>query len=244
MYYRLAKEKGWRARSAFKLMHIDDKYRILKDVTRVVDLCAAPGSWSQVLANRLHKNNTEDAKIIAVDLQAIAPIPGVTQIQGDITKLSTAEAIIKHFGEEKADLVVCDGAPDVTGLHELDEQNQSYLLVAALSITTHVLKSGGTFVTKVFRAGDTTLLRSQLQIFLKSLFIEKPPSSRDSSVEAFVICRDYSPPEGYIPQMINPVVDDIQTLLDATDSAVNHEIIPFIFLRRLKKYEKGNFVRI
>lgn len=79
-----------------------------------VDLCAAPGSWSQVLTRKLHNKDDDvpTAKIVAVDLQAMAPLPGVIQIQGDITQLSTAEKIIQHFEGEKADLVVCDGAPD------------------------------------------------------------------------------------------------------------------------------------
>lgn len=119
-----------------------------------MDLCAAPGSWSQVLSKRL-RNADEDAdnsdvKIVAVDLQAMAPLPGVIQIQGDITKTSTAEQIIAHFQGEKADLVVCDGAPDgipfyvgekmnivificyvlVTGLHDLDEFIQSQLILS------------------------------------------------------------------------------------------------------------------
>lgn len=136
IYYRLAKEEGWRARSAFKLMQIDEKFHIFKgkhknismvfllhenikitvDVKRAVDLCAAPGSWSQVLSKKLYQDNSgaprEDVKIVAVDLQAMAPLPGVIQLQGDITKLSTANSIIGYFDDQKADLVVCDGAPD------------------------------------------------------------------------------------------------------------------------------------
>jgi len=85
----------------------------LSGVKKAVDLCAAPGSWSQVLTRKLNgKDEISDAKIVAVDLQAMAPLPGVIQIQGDITQLSTAEKIIQHFEGEKADLVVCDGAPD------------------------------------------------------------------------------------------------------------------------------------
>lgn len=83
-------------------------------VTRVVDLCAAPGSWSQVLSKRLYENNPDqdNVKIVAVDLQAMAALPGVKQLQGDITKLSTAQEIIQYFDDEKAQLVICDGAPD------------------------------------------------------------------------------------------------------------------------------------
>uniref|UniRef100_A0A1I8BU49 FtsJ domain-containing protein n=1 Tax=Meloidogyne hapla TaxID=6305 RepID=A0A1I8BU49_MELHA len=98
IYYRLAKEKGWRARSAYKLLQIDESFNIFKDVTRAVDLCAAPGSWSQVLSSKLYLNRDEEeckqVKIVAVDLDA------------------TASKIISHFDGQLAQLVVCDGAPD------------------------------------------------------------------------------------------------------------------------------------
>ena len=82
----------------------------------------------------------------------MAPLPGVIQLQGDITKLSTANKIVAEFAGGSADLVVCDGAPDVTGLHDIDEYIQAQLLLAALNITTHVLRPGGTFVAKIFRS--------------------------------------------------------------------------------------------
>ncbi len=146
---------------------------------------------------------------MAVDLQAMAPLPGVIQIQGDITQLSTAEKIIQHFEGEKADLVVCDGAPDgkstcepcvlvnskliqiflpffvVTGLHDIDEYVQAQLLLAALNITTHVLKTGGVFVAKIFRGRDVTLLYSQLRIFFPKVTVAKPMSSRNSSIGVY-----------------------------------------------------------
>ena len=170
IYYRKAKEVGFRARSAFKLLQLDETFHLFKDVTRAVDLCAAPGSWSQVLSRRLqpnkidsnktsstsptsssssssssssdsterptkkariessndtssttkstiNKDNTkeEDVRVVAVDLQEMAPIDGVQCLQGDITSEATARNIISYFSGELADLVVCDGAPDVTG---------------------------------------------------------------------------------------------------------------------------------
>jgi len=235
IYYRLAKEEGWRARSAFKLLHIDEVFHIFESVTRCVDLCAAPGSWSQVLSKKIYRNNP-DAKIVAVDLQAMAPLPGVIQLQGDITKLATAEKIISHFGDEKAQLVVCDGAPDVTGLHDIDEYIQSQLLLAALNITTHVLIEGGTFVAKIFRGKDTSLLYSQLKIFFEKVSIAKPASSRNSSIEAFVVCQNYRPPAGYQPQMINPMaIDDIDLI--ASPSKINKVIVPFIVCGDLRGYD-------
>ncbi|KAK6187944.1 hypothetical protein SNE40_005861 [Patella caerulea] len=230
VYYRLAKEEGWRARSAFKLLQINNDFDIFKGVKRVVDLCAAPGSWSQVLSRKLRGNDGDksDAKIVAVDLQAMAPIPGVIQIQGDITKKSTAEEIVGHFEGESADLVVCDGAPDVTGLHDIDEYIQAQLLLAALNITTHILKSGGTFVAKIFRGKDVTLLYSQLKLFFPLVTIFKPRSSRNSSIEAFVVCENYSPPKGYTPNMSNPLLDHHYDVDFNSLEGPNRIIVPFL----------------
>ncbi|XP_058684598.1 putative tRNA (cytidine(32)/guanosine(34)-2'-O)-methyltransferase isoform X1 [Poecile atricapillus] len=207
IYYRLAKEGGWRARSAFKLLQLEQRFQLFQGVRRAVDLCAAPGSWSQVLSRHLRGSEGSPAQVVAVDLQAMAPLPGVLQIQGDITKASTAQEIQRHFEGHPADLVVCDGAPDVTGLHDLDEYIQAQLLLAALNITTHVLKKGGTFVAKIFRGKDVTLLYSQLRLFFPDVTCAKPRSSRNSSIEAFVVCRGYSPPEGFVPTMDNPLLD-------------------------------------
>ncbi|XP_028037105.1 putative tRNA (cytidine(32)/guanosine(34)-2'-O)-methyltransferase [Bombyx mandarina] len=242
IYYRLAKEEGWRARSAFKLLQINEEYNIFNGVLRAVDLCAAPGSWSQVLTKNLRQNavNTEDVKIVAVDLQAMAALPGVKQIQGDITKQETANAIIEEFQGLKADLVVCDGAPDVTGLHDIDEYVQSQLLLAALNITTHVLKNGGTFVAKIFRGKDVSLLYSQLKQFFKLVTVSKPRSSRNSSIEAFVICEKYNPPEDYVPNMVNPLLDHKYFDLNSdfnSFTGINRFIVPFNACGDLSAYD-------
>jgi tRNA (cytidine32/guanosine34-2'-O)-methyltransferase len=241
VYYRLAKEEGWRARSAFKLLQINDDFQLFKGVKKVVDLCAAPGSWSQVLAKKLREDadakKDESIKIVAVDLQAMAPIPGVIQIQGDITKESTAQQIIGHFEGGEADLVVCDGAPDVTGLHDIDEYIQGQLLLAALNITTHVLKKGGTFVAKIFRGKDVSLLYAQLKIFFPEVTIAKPRSSRNSSIEAFVVCQNYSPPEGYVPNMFNPLLDNHTAVNFNELTGVNRLIVPFLACGDLSAYD-------
>ncbi|XP_010348485.1 tRNA (cytidine(32)/guanosine(34)-2'-O)-methyltransferase isoform X3 [Saimiri boliviensis] len=205
VYYRLAKENGWRARSAFKLLQLDKEFHLFQGVTRAVDLCAAPGSWSQVLSQKIGGQGS--GHVVAVDLQAMAPLPGVVQIQGDITQLSTAKEIIQHFKGCPADLVVCDGAPDVTGLHDVDEYMQAQLLLAALNIATHVLKPGGCFVAKIFRGRDVTLLYSQLRVFFSSVLCAKPRSSRNSSIEAFAVCQGYDPPEGFMPDLSKPLLD-------------------------------------
>ncbi|XP_069503653.1 tRNA (cytidine(32)/guanosine(34)-2'-O)-methyltransferase [Ambystoma mexicanum] len=239
IYYRLAKEEGWRARSAFKLLQLDEEFQLFHGVHRAVDLCAAPGSWSQVLSRKLKgaSGKSSEVKIVAVDLQAMAPLPGVIQIQGDITKVSTAQEIIRHFEGHAADLVVCDGAPDVTGLHDIDEYIQAQLLLAALNITTHVLKNGGTFVAKIFRGKDVTLLYSQLKIFFGEVTCAKPRSSRNSSIEAFVVCRGYSPPEGYVPTMSNPLLDHCYDVDFNQLEGPNRVIVPFLACGDLSAYD-------
>ncbi|XP_071439300.1 tRNA (cytidine(32)/guanosine(34)-2'-O)-methyltransferase-like [Hetaerina americana] len=245
VYYRLAKEEGWRARSAFKLLQIEEYFHIFEEVNRAVDLCAAPGSWSQVLSTRIRcGSRAENAKIVAVDLQAMAPIEGVYQIQGDITKLSTACQIINHFEGDKADLVVCDGAPDVTGLHDMDEYIQHQLLLAALNITTHVLKEKGTFVAKIFRGKDVTFLYAQLSVFFPSVIVAKPPSSRASSIEAFVVCRDYSPPPGFIPSMENPMMEGGYSEEFLKTQGINKMIVPFVSLGDLLIYDSDTTVEL
>jgi tRNA (cytidine32/guanosine34-2'-O)-methyltransferase len=290
IFYRKAKEQGWRARSAYKLLQIDEKFNILEGVTKAVDLCAAPGSWSQVLSRRLYLGETieikpkpklfytenedyvteetvelvqskrkkkkltkgeasgssqeakvapsrnEDVKIVAVDLQPMAPLPGVIQLQGDITEYKTAEAIIGHFEGDQADLVVCDGAPDVTGLHCIDIYIQAQLLLGALHITCNVLKPGGTFVAKIFRAKDCDLLTNQLLMLFEDVVTVKPTSSRASSIEAFVVCRNYKPPTDFDPKLITPFLDvsnkDFSSL-----SGVNRIIIPFLVCGDVSAYD-------
>ncbi|KAF1774367.1 hypothetical protein JG687_00014883 [Phytophthora cactorum] len=207
IYYRKAKEVGFRARSAFKLLQLDEQFNFLRNVQRAVDLCAAPGSWSQVLSRKLYDTSnvqsvdSGDVRIVSVDLQEMAPIAGVQLLQGDITSKRTAEQIIVHFHGAKAQVVVSDGAPDVTGVHDIDEFMQAELLVAALNITTHVLEEGGAFVAKIFRCEQYDLLATQLSVFFESVSCSKPMSSRAQSNEAFVVCQGFRLPENYTPVM-------------------------------------------
>ncbi|XP_008047190.1 putative tRNA (cytidine(32)/guanosine(34)-2'-O)-methyltransferase isoform X1 [Carlito syrichta] len=152
-------------------------------------------------------------------------------------KLSTAKEIIQHFEGCPADLVVCDGAPDVTGLHDVDEYMQAQLLLAALNIATHVLKPGGCFVAKIFRGRDVTLLYSQLRVFFSSVLCAKPRSSRNSSIEAFAVCQGYDPPEGFMPDLTKPLLDhsydpDFNQLDGPT-----RIIVPFVTCGDLSSYD-------
>ncbi|KAJ1549539.1 hypothetical protein HK405_012685 [Cladochytrium tenue] len=209
VFYRLAKEAGWRARSAWKLLQLDEEFDLLSGVRRCVDLCAAPGSWSQVLSRELlgansTQNGDDQPVIVAVDLQPMAPIAGVKQLRGDITQPSTVAAIIEMFGGQRADLVVSDGAPDVTGLHGLDAYMQAQLVCAALGVARRVLRPGGAFAAKIFAPtsiaaggptsggqGDLALLRDQARTLFDHVAVVKPRSSRATSGEAFLVCQGF-----------------------------------------------------
>jgi tRNA (cytidine32/guanosine34-2'-O)-methyltransferase len=259
-YYRLAKEEGWRARSAYKLLQLDEEFNLFEGVTRVVDLCAAPGSWSQVLSRVLIKGEKfgragwqdkqaaarsyvlgldkkesttqatppsevkvedkpkprEGVRIVAIDLQPMSPLEGVTTMRADITHPSTIPLMLKALdpdtydpaapqGSSPVDLVISDGAPDVTGLHDLDIYVQSQLLWAALNLALCVLKPGGKFVAKIFRGKDVDLLFAQLKIVFERVRVAKPRSSRASSIEAFVVCEGFCPPEGFTASLDKPL---------------------------------------
>lgn len=202
LYYRRAKEEGWRARSAFKLLQLNEQFNLFQDVNRVVDLCAAPGSWSQVLSRELRApERGDEVKIVSVDLQPMTPIDGVTTLQADITHPKTLQKILDIFGGEPADFVCSDGAPDVTGLHDLDEYIQAQLILSALQLTTCILKPGGAFVAKIFRGRDIDLLYSQLGYLFERVVCAKPRSSRGTSLEAFVVCLGYKPRPGWNPKL-------------------------------------------
>lgn len=246
IYYRKAKEEGWRARSAFKLLQIDEQFDLFTGVHRAVDLCAAPGSWSQVLSRKLHRGGSsgaptsEDTRIVAVDLQDMAPIEGVSIIAGDITSQATVDEVLRLFREGQteryADLVVCDGAPDVTGMHDLDEYIQAQLLLSALSITSQLLREGGTFVAKIFRGRDSPLLYSQLKVFFPDVVVAKPKSSRNSSVEAFVVARGFRLPAGFARGVLHCVTTDDYTA-QSGGGGIDRLIVPFVACGDLVGYD-------
>ncbi|KAL6121894.1 hypothetical protein NUSPORA_01126 [Nucleospora cyclopteri] len=188
-YYFQAKQMDYRARSVFKLQHIEEKYKIFENCRTVVDLCAAPGSWSQLLS-RSNKFN----KIIAIDLQEMDPIENVDIIKEDIISEKCIKEIQKRINSSNfdlIDLVVCDGAPDVTGFHDMDLYLQMDILKAALAIVTKVGKPGCNFVGKCFRGEFTSYIVQHFRKFFEQVIITKPRSSRGNSIECFIVAKNY-----------------------------------------------------
>jgi tRNA (cytidine32/guanosine34-2'-O)-methyltransferase len=141
---------------------------------------------------------------------------------------------LEKFCGKKAQLVICDGAPDVTGFHDIDQYIQSQLLVAALNITTFMLDKNGTFIAKIFKGNDVKFLYSQFKIFFKCVDIMKPKSSRSSSVEAFILCRFFDPPSGYNHQHFSAM--DPESL--AGLSKENLDIAKFVISGDMSSYDE------
>lgn len=133
-----------------------------------------------------------NTRICSVDLQAIVPIEGVHTIQGDITKQSTLEEILKYFGNEEVDLIVMDGAPDVTGIIELDINMQTHLISCSLIMCIKVLKNGGKFVAKVFKSEEHDFYYDKARRIFKYVTFYKPSSSRLTSHETFLVCEGFN----------------------------------------------------
>ena len=162
-------------------------------MTSVVDLCAAPGGWSILstsIIKERHKDNTSalNMNVVAVDVVPIHALDGVKTIVGDITHPTTANQIITAV-DGQSDLVLFDGAPEVTGLVENDQWQQHVLVEAGAQLCIHILRPGGTYVAKVFRGTATETLLDNLYVLFHQVLVTKPQASRNSSLEVFVTCR-------------------------------------------------------
>ena len=204
----------------------------------LLDLCAAPGSWSQVAAEVLPPNSL----ILGVDLNPIKPIPRCLTVQADISTDHCRSAIRNHLKSWKADTVLHDGAPNVGTAWVQDAFAQAALVLQALRLATDFLIEGGTFVTKVFRSKDyNALLWVFNQLFAK-VDASKPPSSRDVSAEMFVVCRGYKAPKHLDTRLVDPRA----VFAELADPTPNHEAKvykPEIKKRRREGYEEGDWTQ-
>jgi 23S rRNA (uridine2552-2'-O)-methyltransferase len=189
-YVEEAKRRGYRSRAAFKLSEIDDKYRLLKPGMVVLDLGAAPGGWSQVAAERVGSGEGT-GQVLAVDLSAIEPIPGVEVLARDVSAEDAPAAIRVRLKGGRADVVLSDMASPATGHRATDHLRVVALVEAALDLAEDALKPGGTFLAKVFQGGAGQELMARLRRDFAKVSHVKPKASRQESPEVYVLATGF-----------------------------------------------------
>ena len=183
IYVRQSKVDGYRARSAYKLIEIDEKFKIFKGGLSVIDIGAAPGSWSQYALKA-----AKSGKLISVDLKKMEPIGNSVQIQGDFTEEKTQEEIKKHING-KVDVVLSDMAVNTTGIKNIDSIQTGELCKEAMLFAKEMIKENGYFISKIFMGGTFNEIVAEGKKLFKEIRVFKPKSSRKDSKESFIICR-------------------------------------------------------
>ena len=183
-YVRQSKVDGYRARSAYKLIEIDEKFKIFKGGLTVIDIGAAPGSWSQY-ANKVSKNG----KLISIDLKKMEPIGSSLQIQGDFTEEGVQQEIKKNT-TSKVDVVMSDMAVNTTGIKNIDSIQTGELCKEAMVFAKDLLNENGYFISKIFMGGTFNEIVAEGKKYFKEVKVFKPKSSRKDSKESFIICKN------------------------------------------------------
>jgi 23S rRNA (uridine2552-2'-O)-methyltransferase len=189
-YVARARAEGYRARSAFKLIEIDDRFHLFSPGARVVDLGAAPGGWSQVAAERTGASEA-DPRVVAIDYLEMDPLPGVVVIRQDFLDGEAPAAIRAALGGHQADVVLSDMAAPTTGHRNTDHLRTIQLCEAAADFAASVLRPGGHFVAKVFQGGAEGELLTELKRRFITVQHVKPPASRAGSVELYLVARGF-----------------------------------------------------
>lgn len=186
-YRKLAKDQGYRSRAAYKLKQLNDSYRILKRNYRIVDIGCAPGGWVQVAA----KEVGAAGKVVGIDLKMVEPVAGSTILQGSIDDPAAVAKIIEALGE-RADVVLSDLAPNVSGMWEVDHARQIDLTRSALALAKQVLREGGSAVFKVFEGEFLKELKGEMGKSFGKVMVSKPAASRQESSELYLVCLNFA----------------------------------------------------
>lgn len=182
-FVKQSKKEGYRSRAAYKLLEIAERDHLFKSGMIVVDLGAAPGSWSQVASQKVGQKG----KVIALDILEMTPLPGVAFIQDDFREERALFALRKHLEERQPDLVISDMAPNMSGIVVSDQARSMYLAELALAFSMEQLNYGGNFLVKVFQGRDFDQFHRDMRAGFKSVMVRKPEASRDRSNELYLL---------------------------------------------------------
>ena len=183
-YVRQSKVDGYRARSAYKLIEIDEKFKIFKGGLTVIDIGAAPGSWTQYASKAVR-----NGKIISIDLKEMEPIDNTFQIKGDFTEDQTQKKI-KELLTDKSDIVMSDMAVNTTGIKNIDSIQTGELCKEAMIFSQDIISNSGFFISKIFMGGSFNEIVQLGKKIFKEVKVFKPKSSRKDSKESFIICKN------------------------------------------------------
>jgi 23S rRNA (uridine2552-2'-O)-methyltransferase len=186
-YVKQVRHSHYRSRAVYKLMEIDEKDKLLHKGQTVIDLGAAPGSWSQYVADKV----STTGKVIAVDILHMDPIDNVQFIEGDFTEQETFEKCLQGIEKQEADLVISDMAPNLSGIKVTDQARSLYLAELATDLACQVLRPGGDLLVKVFQGSGTDRFRLELQEHFARILTRKPGASRAGSREFYLLARTF-----------------------------------------------------
>ena len=192
-YVKLSQKEGYRSRAIYKLKEIQQKDKLIRPNMQVVDLGAAPGGWSQYATELVG----EGGRVVASDILPIDPLPFVEFIQGDFTEESVLNEILdvlyKNEKNYKADVVISDMAPNITGVEAIDQPKSIYLCELSLDMARQILKPGGSYAVKVFQGDGSDVFLKEVRRSFKQVKIRKPAASRPRSREVFMVGLGFQP---------------------------------------------------
>ncbi len=186
-YVKQSQRDGYRSRASYKLIELDERDQLLRPGMQVVDLGAAPGGWSQVVAARVGR----EGRVLASDILPMDSIPGVTFIQGDFTEQPVLDALLRELGGGRADLVISDMAPNMSGVAAIDQPGAMYLVELALAMAQQVLAPGGGFVAKAFQGSGFDDWVSEVRLGFSDVRLRKPAASRARSAEIYLVATGF-----------------------------------------------------
>jgi 23S rRNA (uridine2552-2'-O)-methyltransferase len=187
-YVKQAQRDGYRSRSAYKLIQLNERDRLIRPGMLIVDLGSAPGGWSQV-ATRLAG---EQARVVATDILPMDPLKNVDFVQGDFTEEAVLNQVLERLGGRKPHLVICDIAPNISGVDSADQASSMYLVELALDFVRRALDPRGDFVVKVFQGAGADAYIKDVRTSFEKVFIRKPAASRPRSREVYLVAKGFS----------------------------------------------------